>query len=140
MSKPEIISLRSYAVIVQDGKMLLCRLSSASNDPGMWTLPGGGADYGESPQDACHREVMEETGHTIELHPLPLVHSLLWNNSTERIQSVRFLFKAKVTGGTLQNEFEGSTDLATWVNIDEIATLLKADIVELALNLISKPA
>lgn len=136
MSKPEIISLRSYAVIVQDGKMLLCRLSSTSNNPGLWTLPGGGADYGESPQDACHREVMEETGYTVELQPLPLVDSLLWDFESERIQSVRFLFRAKVTGGALQNEFDGSTDLTTWIEIDKIPELFKADIIDLALTML----
>lgn len=42
-----------------DGRILLVRLSYA--DAG-WSLPGGGANRGESWQDAAVRELAEETG------------------------------------------------------------------------------
>ena len=32
---------------------------------GLWTIPGGRVEYGESLVDACQREVLEETGITV---------------------------------------------------------------------------
>jgi ADP-ribose pyrophosphatase YjhB (NUDIX family) len=45
-------------VVFQDGKILLVQERS----DGMWTLPGGWADVGDSPADAVVREVREESG------------------------------------------------------------------------------
>ena len=47
----------AYAIVVAaDGMLLLV------DDEGELQLPGGGVDPGESPVQALHREVMEETG------------------------------------------------------------------------------
>ncbi|MEO0342726.1 MAG: NUDIX hydrolase [Pseudomonadota bacterium] len=48
-----------YAILERDGHFLL----TEQLDPGPEIqLPGGGVDPGESPLQALHREVMEETG------------------------------------------------------------------------------
>ena len=48
-----------YVILPQDGKLLL----TLQQDPmPELQLPGGGVDPGESPLQALHREVMEETG------------------------------------------------------------------------------
>jgi ADP-ribose pyrophosphatase YjhB (NUDIX family) len=44
-------------VVFQDGKILLVQERS----DGMWTLPGGWADVGDSPADAVIREIREES-------------------------------------------------------------------------------
>ncbi len=45
-------------VVFQEGKILLVRERS----DGLWTLPGGWADVGDSPAEAVVREVREESG------------------------------------------------------------------------------
>lgn len=45
-------------VVVKDGRILLVKEAM----DGMWTLPGGWADPGESPAENCVREVFEESG------------------------------------------------------------------------------
>lgn len=47
-----------------EGRVLLMHRSpSEKNYGGYWGLPGGGAEEGESPEQAARREVEEETGH-----------------------------------------------------------------------------
>lgn len=48
----------SLVTVFRDGLLLLGK----RNDNGSWTLPGGGADEGESPLDCAVRELYEETG------------------------------------------------------------------------------
>lgn len=52
----------AYAILPRDGRLLLT--FQEEPEPEM-QLPGGGIDPGESPQQALHREVFEETGWTI---------------------------------------------------------------------------
>jgi 8-oxo-dGTP diphosphatase len=49
----------AYALIVRDGALLIVDENSG------WFLPGGGLEDGESPVDALHREMLEETGFQI---------------------------------------------------------------------------
>jgi 8-oxo-dGTP pyrophosphatase MutT (NUDIX family) len=46
-------------ILISDGNVLLVRHYHA---PYVWTLPGGGIEEGESPEEAAIREVKEETG------------------------------------------------------------------------------
>ena len=45
-------------VVFRDGKILIVQERSG----GLWTLPGGWADVGDSPADAVVREIREESG------------------------------------------------------------------------------
>ena len=49
----------AYAVLWRDGQVLLTHQSEPRAE---FQLPGGGIDKGESPVQALHREVFEETG------------------------------------------------------------------------------
>lgn len=54
------------AVVERQGKLLFMR---ESHD-GLWSLPGGWADIGESPSQIAEREVLEETGFEVEASKL----------------------------------------------------------------------
>ncbi|MFA6215316.1 MAG: NUDIX domain-containing protein [Patescibacteria group bacterium] len=53
----------AYAVIIDDGKILLCSTKST----GKYWFPGGGVNLGETLVSAMEREVLEETGIKIEI-------------------------------------------------------------------------
>lgn len=49
--------------VAPDGEVLLLRRSAGEeNFPGHWSLPGGGVDEGESPEEGALREAREEMG------------------------------------------------------------------------------
>jgi ADP-ribose pyrophosphatase YjhB (NUDIX family) len=50
------------AVIREDGRMLAIRRP----DNGEWVLPGGIVELDKDPRDAVRREVLEESGVTVE--------------------------------------------------------------------------
>lgn len=50
-------------IVVLDNKILLLKRVKPSTDGlGFWELPGGGLEYGETPNQALIRELKEETG------------------------------------------------------------------------------
>lgn len=49
-------------VVLQDGKLLACHEEKTD----FWQLPGGGLEPGETLQECCAREVLEETGYIVK--------------------------------------------------------------------------
>ena len=52
----------AWGFILREGKVLFIRRSQKTTRPGQWCPPGGGVNAGESPREACVREVYEEVG------------------------------------------------------------------------------
>jgi 8-oxo-dGTP diphosphatase len=50
------------ALIVRDGKILVCQRTKHQTMPLKWEFPGGKIEEGELPRDALHRELDEELG------------------------------------------------------------------------------
>jgi 8-oxo-dGTP diphosphatase len=100
------------------GRVLLARNSALSAFPGLWTLPGGGVEQGENPDDTVVREFAEETGLTVRVTGLRSVtadvfrlpHTDTWEH-TDRI-----IYDVQPVGGILRNEAAGTTELVEWVH------------------------
>jgi 8-oxo-dGTP diphosphatase len=70
-----------------------------------WLLPGGSAEAGESPKEACHREVLEEVGLNLPIRRL-LCLDYGDNNARERFVFIfdgGVLTQAQKAGIVLQN-------------------------------------
>jgi ADP-ribose pyrophosphatase YjhB (NUDIX family) len=89
----------------------------------MWTLPGGGAEFGEHPEETVGREVREETGFLIDSLSFREVVSVVTDTGNERWHVLQFLYEGRIAGGVQTNEVGGSTDLCQWFSEDEARRL-----------------
>ncbi len=82
-------------------KVLLTRRA----DNGLWCLPGGAMEAGESAAEACEREVLEETGLSVRVTRLIGVYSdpnqLVVYPDGYKAFVVALSFEAEITGGQL---------------------------------------
>ena len=123
----------AYAVLTQDGKVLLTRMSDRTRIPGRWTLPGGGIDHGEDPREALVREVYEETGLRVVPGQLADVHSSHFvgprsDGLVEDYHGIHLIFRASLAPESVGVEprvveVDGSTDLAAWSDRDQALDL-----------------
>lgn len=127
--------LACYALIVKDNALLLCRLAGNVRPAGYWTLPGGGVEFGEHPEEAAIREVIEETGLEVELDSLAGIDSMVYRFPGPPRHAVRLLFHAHVVGGRLKHEAHGSTDFCDWITREQAEQLQLVDLAELGMNL-----
>ncbi len=130
--------LGAYAIVVDDRRrVLLAYWHGAAR----WTLPGGGVEFHESAEEAAVREVAEETGYAVELvRPLGVdtlvVPAAGRPIATDRpLRMVGAIYEARVVGGELTHERDGSTDEARWIPLDEVTSLERVDLVDVGLRL-----
>jgi len=112
--------LAAYGLVVSEGRVLLTRASSSSDFPGAWSLPGGGVDHGEHPEQTVVREFLEETGLAVAVDGECAVFSDVMDipHKGIRLHHVRLCYRVTVVGGTLRNEYHGTTDLVRWVPVN----------------------
>ena len=88
-----------FAAVFEDDKILLVKERS----DGLWTLPGGFAEVGESPGEVAVRETFEESGY--EVKPVKLLAAYDNNNSkhghTPFLQGLyKLIFQCEIIGGS----------------------------------------
>ncbi|KUO02418.1 NUDIX hydrolase [Streptomyces caeruleatus] len=132
--------MAAYAICVRDGQVLLAR-SPAPGGGFEWVLPGGGMEHGEDPYDTVVREVEEETGYLVEPTGLLGIDSSHRTFPSGRFgrpvdhHGVRLVYEARITGGDLRYEANGSTDMAAWQPLDEVTALTRVSMVDKGLSL-----
>lgn len=97
------------------GRVLLVRAAPHLTVAGMWFLPGGGVEHGETPAESLRREVHEETGLLVGPVTLLGVLSDTWPvPGGALLHTVRLLYRLDEWSGALTHEASGSSDQAAW--------------------------
>ncbi|MBO6558812.1 MAG: NUDIX domain-containing protein [Pseudomonadales bacterium] len=134
-SRPTVTRIGSYGVIEDGGKMLLCRLSeNVRKYQGWWTLPGGGLEFGEHPEEGMIREVEEETGLIVRATSLLGINSFTIAGEQDDFHSIQIIYSTEVVGGELRNEIDGTTDLCQWHAPDSLESISVVELVERAIE------
>ncbi|MEN3304274.1 MAG: 8-oxo-dGTP diphosphatase [Micromonosporaceae bacterium] len=118
-------------------RVLLVRAAVHDDFPRYWGLPGGGVEHGEAPRDAVVREFAEETGFSVKVITLRAVISDLGHvrRKNKVVHTDRVIYDVRITGGTLRNETDGTSDLAEWHGPDELPGLILLPYVSQVLEL-----
>jgi ADP-ribose pyrophosphatase YjhB (NUDIX family) len=141
---PRYLRVAAYALCTDGHAILLTRIAPGATiaDDRKWTLPGGGLDFGEDPRDGALRELEEETGLRGEIAGLLDIDSI-FHPSSHRADGVlhdyhglRILYRVRIVGGELRDEFEGTTDAARWVPTTDLATLPRVSLVDIGARLL----
>ena len=134
------LRVAAYAVVTDDDdRVLLARWTEGRRVA--WTMPGGGLEDGEDPEDAVRREVREETGYTVHVQELLGIHSRVIpagrrvKRSDAPLHTLRIVYRAKISGGKLRFEENGSTDMAGWFSLPALAELQRVKLVDIALRM-----
>ena len=110
------------AAILRDGKVLVVR-RARKPALGVYTMPGGVVEAGETLIEAVTREVMEETGLSIAPVTLAGHREAIVRDTEDRVERhfVILCFAARWLGG--EPELNEELDDARWVTLDELQTL-----------------
>jgi len=134
----------AYAVATDPaGRILLTRIAPRYPGAGLWHLPGGGTDHGETPQQAVARELVEETSQHGRITGL-LGTSHRYDPAAVGPEGVRMdwhvirvLFRVQVDTPTepkVTEQAGGSTEAACWFSADEAGRLGLTEITRAALR------
>lgn len=133
--KSKRLRVAAYALLHHSNQILLCRLSKElPRWEGFWTLPGGGLNFGEAPENAVVREVEEETGLQIEVRDVAKVDSIFDASTDDEFHGIRIIYHADIVGGELRNELSGSTDLCQWHRLHPGPKVQLVDLAEIGVR------
>jgi 8-oxo-dGTP pyrophosphatase MutT (NUDIX family) len=117
------ILMVAVAVIVRndDGKVLMIQRS----DNGLWAVPGGAQDIGETTRQAAIREVYEETGYEIEIAGISGIYSdprhVIAYDDGEVRQEFSIVLHGHVLGGEARSSSESKE--VVWVDPSDVPNL-----------------
>jgi ADP-ribose pyrophosphatase YjhB (NUDIX family) len=102
---------RYVGVLVKCGdKVLLCKRNAKGLYPGMWSLPGGHLEEGETTKDCGRREFFEETDIDIDGEDLTFVGMVpRTSRNGQEIRGIMYVYLLE-TDTELEPDFENAMD------------------------------
>jgi 8-oxo-dGTP diphosphatase len=121
-SYPERPILAVSAAVIRDGKFLLVRRARPPAS-GLYTLPGGVVELGETLKEAVVREITEETGMSIEPAALAGFRETIVRDGNDRVERhfVILCFAARWRAG--EPDLNEELSEARWIEPAELCGL-----------------
>ena len=115
---------RAGAIIIEDG----CMLFIGNQNENYYYSVGGGVHIGEKAEDACLREVFEETGVRYEIDRLCVIHENFFNENTGTLKGLDcheicfyYLLKPRGTKELKSNSYtHGVKEEMHWIPISDL--------------------
>ena len=85
-----------------------------------WLVPGGGVEIGETLHESAAREMLEETGFSVDVGPLQIVCEAIDPGGRH---IVNLVYAAELTGGTLAVGDDGALRDVVWQPRSELSRL-----------------
>jgi ADP-ribose pyrophosphatase YjhB (NUDIX family) len=102
-------SVSVTAIVTRDdGRVLVIK----RDDDGRWVPPGGVLELAETPQQACAREVLEETGYRVEVGLLTGVYKNM------KLGVVSLAFRCALAGGEARTSEESAA--VSWRTLEDV--------------------
>lgn len=108
------------AVVFKDRRVLLVRRGHAPRK-GMWSLPGGLQEVGETVFAAARREVLEETGLTIEVMELVDVVDSITRDAQDRARYHYTLVDVRAEWRAGEAVAGDDAEAVAWAPLDDLA-------------------
>lgn len=108
-----------------EGRVLLVR-RGAPPKQGLWSVPGGKVELGETLEQACKREMAEETGLEVEVGPrVVVIERIARSGGAVQFHFVIHDFIVEIRGGTPK----AGSDAAeiAWYALEEVEALSTTD-------------
>lgn len=119
------------AIVVGSKGILLARRDKAPGT-GLWSIPGGAVELGETQKESVYREVLEETGIQCEVIKLISTADLISLDESKKVEFHFLLnhYLARAIGGDLKPEY--SNGEVGWFHPDELPEdMVNEEIIEL---------
>lgn len=117
-----MIRLATRAIILHHDKLLLVNAYKGSGR--LWCAPGGGAEPHQSLPENVAREVMEETGLTVDVGDISLINE--FHDPNGSFHQVDIYFRCKIIAGDPTGDWtdpEGIVTERKWVTREELTAL-----------------
>jgi 8-oxo-dGTP pyrophosphatase MutT (NUDIX family) len=109
-------------VCVNEHGQLLMILQGKPEEEKRWSVPAGGLEKGETLEQCCAREVLEETGYEIRI--IRQMHEKKGSYSTINVDFCVTYYEVEITGGqpTIQDP-DGLIHEIAWKSVEELKLL-----------------
>jgi ADP-ribose pyrophosphatase len=121
-SYPDLPRVAVGAVVLKDNRVLLVRRAKPPAQ-GLWAIPGGSVELGETLQQAAEREIIEETGITIQAKKPVYTFDLIEKDENNRVRFhyvIVDLMADYISGKPLPGD---DADEVRWVSSEELKNL-----------------
>ena len=116
---PETPVVGVGGVVLAGGRVLLVK-RGAEPSKGIWSIPGGGVEVGETLAQACAREVAEETTLNVKVGPVVEVVERILRDSRGRVEYHYVLIDFLCYAQPLDPVAGDDADAAVWVGLDNL--------------------